>query len=69
MYIYELVVPYAPRKIPRSAESNLLNDPPGNLGKYGSRSYVRASAYPRNSLRGERAAWLKNSSTVKSFKM
>ena len=37
-YLGELVVPYAPRKVLRSAESNLLMRPPGKPGKYGSRS-------------------------------
>ena len=36
-------------------------------GKYGSRSFVRASANLCNSLRGEKAAWLKNSPTLDSF--
>ena len=54
-YLCELVVPYEPRRVLRSAESNLLTVPPG---KYGSRSFVRASANLWNSLRGERAAWL-----------
>ena len=53
----------------RSAESNLLTVPPGKPGKYGSRSFVRASANLWNSLRGERAAWLKSSTTVESFKL
>ena len=53
-----------PRRVLRSAESNLLTVPPGKPGKYGSRSFVRASANLWNSLRGERAAWLKNSQTV-----
>ena len=43
-YLCELVVPYAPRRVIRSAESNLLTVPPGKPGKYGSRSFVRASA-------------------------
>ena len=64
-YRCELVVPYAPRRVRRSAESNLLTVPPG---KYGSRSFVRASANLWNSLRGDRAAWLRNSLTVESFK-
>ena len=59
-------MPYEPRRVVRSAESNLLTVPPG---KYGSRSFVRASANLWNSLRGERAAWLKNSPTVESFKI
>ena len=61
-YLCKLVVPYEPRRVLRSAESNLP-------GKYGSRSFVRASANLWNSLRGERAAWLKNSPTVESFKV
>ena len=64
-----MVVPYEPRRVLRSAESNLLTVPPGKPGKYGSRSFVRASANLWNSLRGERAAWLKNSPTVESFKI
>ena len=54
----KLVVPYEPRRVLRSAESNLLTVPPGKPGKYGSRSFVRASANLWNSLRGERAVWL-----------
>ena len=50
------------------AELNLLTVPPGKPGKYGSRSFARASANLWNSLRGERAAWLKNSPTLESFK-
>ena len=68
-YLCELVVPYAPRRVLRSAESNLLSVPPGKPGKYGSINFVRASANLWNSLRGERAAWLKNSPTVESFKI
>ena len=68
-YLYELVVPYAPRRILRSAESNLLMVPLGKPGKYGSRSFVRASSNLWNSLWGESAAWLKNSPTVESFKI
>ena len=67
-YLSELVVPYAPRRVLRSAESNLLTVPPGKPGKNGSKRFVRASANLWNSLRGDRAAWLKNSLTVKSFK-
>ena len=63
-YMCKLVVPYEPRRVLRSAELNLLTVPPGKPGKYGSRSFVRASANLWNSLRGERAAWLKNSPTV-----
>ena len=48
---------------------NLLTVPPGKPGKYGSRSFARASANLWNSLRGERAAWLKNSPTLESFKI
>ena len=58
-YLCKLVVPYEPRRALRSAESNLLTVPPRKPGKYGSRSCVRASANLWNSLRGERAAWLK----------
>ena len=68
-YLCKLVVPYEPRRVLRPAESNLLMVPPGKPGKYGSRSFVRASANLWNSLRGERAAWLKNSPTVESFKI
>ena len=68
-YLCELVVPYAPRRVLMSAESNLLTVPPGKPGKYGSRSFDRASANLWNSLRGERAAWLKISPTVESFKI
>ena len=68
-YLCKLVVPYEPRRVLRSAESNLLTVPPGKPGKYGSRSFVRASANLWNSLRGERAAWLKSSTTVESFKL
>ena len=60
-YLCELVVPYATRISLRSAESNLLTIQPGKSGKYGSRSCVSASANLWNSLRGEGAAWLKNS--------
>ena len=66
-YLCKLVVPYEPRRVLfcffvflRSAESNLLTVPPGKPGKYGSRSFVRASANLWNTLRGERAAWLKD---------
>ena len=68
-YLCKLVVPYEPRRVLRSAESNLLTVPPGKPGKYGSRSFVRASANLWNSLRGEGADWLKNSPTVESFKV
>ena len=43
-YLYELVVPYVPRRVLRSAELNLLTVPPEKPGKYGSRSFARASA-------------------------
>ena len=49
---------YVPRRVLMSAELNLLTVPPGKLGKYGSRSFARASANLWNSLRGERADWL-----------
>ena len=68
-YLCKLVVPYEPRRVLRSAGSNLLTVPPGKPGKYGSRRFARASANLWNSLRGERAAWLKNSPTVESFKI
>ena len=63
-YLCELVVPYEPRRVLRSAESNLLAVPPGKPGKYGSGSFVMASANLWNSLMGERTAWLKNSPTI-----
>ena len=66
-YLSKLVVPYEPRKVLRSAKSNLLTVPPGKPGKYGSRSFVRASANLWNSLRGERAAWLKISPECREF--
>ena len=68
-YLCKFVVPYEPRRVLKSAESNLLTVPPGKPGKYRSRSFFRASANLWNSLRGERAAWLKNSPTVESFKI
>ena len=68
-YQCEFVVPYEPRRVLRSAESNLITVPPGKPSKYRSRSFVRASANRWNSLRRERAAWLKNSTTVESFKI
>ena len=43
-YLCELVVPYAPGRVLRSAESNLLTVPPGKPGKYGFRSFVMVSA-------------------------
>ena len=68
-YLCELVVSYVPRRVLRSAELNLLTVPPGKPGKYGSRSFAGASANLWNSLRGDRAAWLKNSPTLESFKI
>ena len=68
-YLCELVVPYVPRRVLRSAELNLLTVPPGKPGKYESRSFARVSANLWNSLRGEMAAWLKNSPTLESFKI
>ena len=67
-YRCELVVPYVSRRVLRSAELNLLTVPPGKPGKYGSRSFHRASANLWNSLRGERAAWLKNSPNLESLR-
>ena len=52
-YLCELVVLYVPRRVLRSAESNLLTVPPGKPGKYGSRSFVRVSANLWNFLGGE----------------
>ena len=68
-YQCKLVVPYEPRRVLRSAESNLLTVPPGKPGKYRSKIFVRASANLWNSLKGERAAWLKNSMTEDNFKI
>ena len=67
-YLCKLVVPYVPRRVLRLAELNLLTVPPGKPGKYGSQSFARASANLWNSLKGERAAWLKNSPPLESFK-
>ena len=67
-YLCELIVPYVPRRVQRSAELNLLTVASGKPGKYGSRSFARASANLWNSLRGERGAWLKNGTTLESFK-
>ena len=67
-YLCELIVLYLPRRVIMSAESNLLTVTPWKPGKYGPRSCVRASADLWNSLRGQRAAWLKNSQTIESFK-
>ena len=39
-YLCELVVPYVPRRVIRSAELNLLTVPPGKPGKYGSRNFA-----------------------------
>ena len=39
-YLCELVVLYEPRRVLRSAESNLLTVPPGKPGKYGSRTFA-----------------------------
>ena len=55
-YLCELVVPYVPRIVLRSAELNLLTVPSGKHGKYRSYSFARASANLWDSLRGERAA-------------
>ena len=66
-YLCELVVPYVPRRVLRSAELNWLTVPPGKPGKYGSRSFARASANVWNSLRGERATWLKNNPTLERW--
>ena len=41
---------------------------PGKPGKYGFRSFARASANLWNSRMGERAGWLKNSPTLESLK-
>ena len=43
-YLCELVVPYVPHRVLRSAELNLLTVPPGKPGKYGSSRFARASA-------------------------
>ena len=67
-YLCELVVPYVPLRVLRSAELNLLTVPSGKPGKYGSPCFARASVNLWNSLRGERDAWLKNSPILESFK-
>ena len=67
-YLSELVVPYVPPRVIRSAEMNLLTVPPGKPGKYGSRRFARASVNLWNSLRRKRAAWLKNSPTLESLR-
>ena len=67
-YLCELVVPYVPHRVLRSAELNLRTVPTEKPGKYGSRSFARASANLWNSLRGQRAAWLKNSLTLESLR-
>ena len=51
----------------RHGEFCLLTVPPGKPGKYASRSFARASANLLNFIRGERAAWLKNSPTLERF--
>ena len=51
-YLCELVVPYVPRRVLKSAELNLLTVPPGKPGKYGCRSFARPSANLWNSLKG-----------------
>ena len=61
-------MPYAPRRVVWSAESNLLTVHRGKPDKYGSGGFVRASANLWNSLRVEMATCLKNSPTVESFK-
>ena len=69
-YLCELLVPYVPRRVLKSAELNLLTVlPEKKTSKYGSRSFAIASANLWNSLRGERAAWLKKSPTLESFKI
>ena len=67
-YLCEFVVPYVPRRVLRSAESNLLTFHLGNLVNHGSRSFSMAYENLWNSLRGERATWPKNSPTVERFK-
>ena len=66
-YLCELVVPYVPRRVLRSSELNLQTVPQEKPGKYGSRSFARASANIWNSIRGEMVACLKNSPTLESF--
>ena len=62
-------MPYVSQRVPRLAELNLITVPPGKSGKYGFRSFVRASANIWNSSKErEGAAYLKNSPTVESFK-
>ena len=39
-YLCQLVVPYVPHRVLRSAGLNLLTVPPGKPGKYGSRSLL-----------------------------
>ena len=68
-YLCELVVTYVPRRVLWSAELNLLTVPPGKPDTYGSRTFARTSENLWNSLTGERAAWLENSPTLKSFKI
>ena len=65
--LHDLAPGYLCELVLRSAELNLLTVPSGKPGKYGARSFARASANLWNSLRGERAAWFKNSPTLESF--
>ena len=51
-YLCELVVLYVPRRVRRPAELNLLTVPPGKPGKYGSRSFARASMELREGRKG-----------------
>ena len=67
-YLCELVVPYALWSVLSSGESNLLTVPTAKPGKHRSRNCVKASVNLWKYLRGKRAAWLKNSPTVESFK-
>ena len=67
-YFCELVVPYVSHRVLMSVKLNLITVPPGKPGKYGSRSFARASANLWNSLSGKGATWLKNSPTIESFK-
>ena len=60
-------MPYTPRRVLMSAELIVITVPQGKPGKYGSRSFARASAKLWKSLRGERADWLKNSPTLESL--
>ena len=38
-YLRELVAPYVPRRVLRSAELNLVTVPPGKPGNYGSQGF------------------------------